>query len=153
MRLEPDEHQSNLIVSGRTFAIYVTEHDIGEVSNTRESLTFTAAVSEDGEIELVVTNETEPENIVSAELSADAIQTSDTTLRVAFTLFNNDTLFKQRESFQKLPDSHGGILSVQVSTNTESKPSLRNNLRLQFGGGNVSLGVNHYLFIIALGQC
>ena len=138
--LTPDENQSNLTVSGRTFAIHVTELDISDAENARDSLAFTAAVSEDGEIELVVTNETEPENIVSAELSADAIQTSDTTLRVAFTLFNNDTLFQQRESFQRLPDSRGGILSVQVSTSTESKLSLTNNLRLRFGGGNVSLG-------------
>ena len=138
--LTPDENQSNLTVRGQTFAIRVTELDIGEVNNTRESLTFTAAVSEDGEIDLEISNETEPENIVSAELPANAIQTSDTTLRVAFTLFNDDTLFQQRESFQRLPNSSGGILSVQVSTSTESKLSLLNNLRLQFGGGNVSIG-------------
>ena len=136
VQVQPAMNQSNLTIGRNNFAIHVTQLTSVEANNTTGVVTFTAAVNEDGEVNLDVGRDVEEGNTFTAELPVEDIQPNDTTLRFAFIIFNDNTLFQQRDSFQsRLPGAHGGILSVQVNTSTSK---LKHPLRFQVGAGNVS---------------
>ena len=123
-------------IEGRNFAIRATAVNISEENTTmvQDDVVFIATVDEGGNINLDVTDPDEA-NIIGAVLPVNAIETDNSTIGISFIVFNNDTLFQQRETFPRIAEASGGVISVQVTTGT--KPVLREPLRLQFGAGNV----------------
>ena len=138
----PGNNNTNLTLEADNFIIQVHEFPVA-TDMTSEPVVFTAEVSDEGRITVFSsTGDIEEEDqIVSASLPPEATGNTNTSLRFAFTIFNDGTLFLQRDEFvSNLRTSalRGGILSVQVD-GIQPSETLNAPLELLFGSRDVSV--------------
>ena len=137
----PGNNNTNLTIEEDNFVIQVQELPAA-IDMITDPIMFTAEISDSGSIRVFSSSSVveEDDQIVSASLPAEATANTNTSVRFAFTIFNDDTLFFQRNEFVsnlRTTAVRGGIISVQVD-GIQPSDNLSAPIELLFGSREVS---------------